>query len=106
MGRAQSISEEQWIEWRERNRKADRQQYIEHVIMLLDTHETMNDPEIVKILKKHKFLKCDYGYACGRAWIEIDGKVIAQTSGDDCRLLDEDVGRIIDCVWNGVANDI
>ena len=46
------------------------------------------------ILRKHGYLKCDYGFACGRHWVAIDGKVIAQTQGDDCWLRDEDVHRL------------
>lgn len=46
-----------------------------------------------------------YGFACGRHWMSINGKVIAQTSGDDCYLRDEDVERLVkatvrNCVWN------
>lgn len=36
-------------------------------------------------------LKVDYGFSCGRHWISIGGKVIAQTSGDDVWMRDEDV---------------
>ena len=49
---------------------------------------------VVSFLRKHGYLKVDYGFACGRHWIEIDGKVIAQTGGDDVWLRDEDVHRI------------
>jgi len=47
-----------------------------------------------KILKFFGYYKIDYGFACGRHWIEIDGNVIAQTSGDEVWLRDEDVHRI------------
>lgn len=46
------------------------------------------------ILHKLGYLKVDYGFACGRHWIEIDGKTICQTSGDDIFLRDEDVHRL------------
>jgi hypothetical protein len=46
------------------------------------------------LLRLFGYYKIDYGYACGRHWIEIDGKVIAQTSGDDVWLRDEDVHRL------------
>ena len=49
---------------------------------------------VVSFLRKRGYLKVDYGFACGRHWIEIDGKVIAQTGGDDVWLRDEDVHRI------------
>lgn len=47
-----------------------------------------------RLLKYFGFYKIDYGFATGRHWIEIDGKVIAQTSGDDVWLRDEDVHRL------------
>lgn len=49
---------------------------------------------IAKILRRFGYLKCDYGFACGRHWVSIDGKVIAQSSGDDCWMRDEDVHRM------------
>ena len=47
-----------------------------------------------RVLRRFGYLKVDYGFACGRHWVEIDGKVIAQTSGDDVWLRDEDVHRL------------
>ena len=44
-------------------------------------------------LRRFGYYKCDYGFACGRHWIKIDGKTICQTSGD-VWLRDEDVQRI------------
>lgn len=43
------------------------------------------------LLRKFGYYKCDYGFACGRHWISIDTKVIAQTSGDDFYLPDETI---------------
>lgn len=40
----------------------------------------------------------DHGFACGRHWISIDGKVIAQTSGNDVFMRDEEISRLIDGV--------
>jgi hypothetical protein len=47
-----------------------------------------------RFLRQFGYLKVDYGFSCGRHWVEIDGKVIAQTSGDDVWLRDEDVHRL------------
>ena len=49
---------------------------------------------IGNILRKFGYYKCDYGCSCGRHWISIDGKTIAQTSGDDVWLRDEDVHKL------------
>jgi hypothetical protein len=46
------------------------------------------------LLKKFGFYQIEYGFACGRHWIEIDGKVIAQTLGDDIWMRDEDVAKM------------
>ena len=46
------------------------------------------------LLRLFGYYKIDYGYSCGRHWIEIDGKVIAQTPFDDVWLRDEDVHRL------------
>ncbi len=46
------------------------------------------------ILRYFGYLKVDYGFSCGRHWISIDDKIIAQTSGDDVWLKDEDVHRL------------
>lgn len=43
------------------------------------------------LLRFFGYYKCDYGFATGRHWVSIDGKVIAQTSGDDVWMRDEDV---------------
>lgn len=47
------------------------------------------------LLRKFGYYTIDYGFATGRHWIAIDGKIIAQTAGDDVWLRDEDVERII-----------
>ena len=47
-----------------------------------------------RFLRRFGYLKVDYGCACGRHWVEIDGKVIAQSSGDDVWMRDEDVHRL------------
>jgi hypothetical protein len=44
-----------------------------------------------KILRRLGYLKVDYGFSCGRHYIIIDGKTIAQTTGDDVQMFDEDV---------------
>ena len=46
------------------------------------------------ILRHFGYLKVDYGFACGRHWISIDDKIIAQTPKDDVWLKDEDVHRM------------
>lgn len=46
------------------------------------------------ILRKFGYYKIRYGFSCGRHWIEIDGKTMAQTPGDAIWLRDEDVQRI------------
>lgn len=38
-----------------------------------------------------KKVEIDCGFSCGRHWISINGKVIAQTDGDDVWMKDEDV---------------
>lgn len=51
-----------------------------------------------KLLKWFGYYKIDYGFSCGRHWIEIDGKTIAQTPGDDVWLRNEDIselGRVV-----------
>jgi len=35
---------------------------------------------ITKILRRFGYLKVDYGFACGRHWLSIDGKTICQTN--------------------------
>lgn len=48
----------------------------------------------IPLMKKFGYVKVNYGFACGRHWIEIDGKIIAQTNGDDVWLRDEDIHRL------------
>jgi hypothetical protein len=48
-----------------------------------------------RFLKLFGYYKIDYGFSCGRHWIEIDGKVVAQTPGDDVWLRDEDVAALV-----------
>jgi hypothetical protein len=43
-----------------------------------------------------RYNKIDYGFSCGRHWISINGKVIAQTPGDYLWLKDEDISKVID----------
>lgn len=51
------------------------------------------------LLRKLGFYKIEWGYACGRAFIRIDGKTIAHTSGDDVFCQNETVAEIIDKVF-------
>jgi hypothetical protein len=56
------------------------------------------------------YVSIDYGYACGRHWVEIDGKVIAQTHGDDLWMKDEEIRRLAiavipGCVWEPYKGD-
>ena len=48
-------------------------------------------------------LEVDYGFSCGRHWIKINGKVIAQTPGDDVWLRDEDIVKLGRAVIPGCA---
>jgi len=50
---------------------------------------------IKRILRYFGYYKIDYGFSCGRHWMSIDGKVVAQTSGDDVYLHDEDVHKLV-----------
>lgn len=43
------------------------------------------------LLKLFGYYKIAYGVACDRHWMSIDGKVIAQSPGDDLWLKDEDI---------------
>lgn len=55
------------------------------------------------VMRRAGYYEIDYGFSCGRHWISIDGKVIAQTEGDDIYLKDEDIrkiGQIILGVWD------
>ena len=46
------------------------------------------------LLRKFGFVRINHGFACGRHWVSIDGKVLAQTAGDSVPLRDGDVVRI------------
>ena len=47
-----------------------------------------------RALRQLGYLKVDYGFSCGRHWISIDAKIIAQTSGNDVWMRDADVHRL------------
>ena len=47
-----------------------------------------------RVLRRFGYLKVDYGCACGRHWVSIDGHTIAQASGEDVPMRDEDVHRL------------
>jgi hypothetical protein len=47
------------------------------------------------LLRKLGYYRIDYGVSCGRHWMSIDGKVVAQTSGDHVWLRDEDVHQLV-----------
>lgn len=47
------------------------------------------------LLRFFGYYKIDYGFSCGRHWMEIDGKIVAQTAGDDVWLRDEDVHALV-----------
>jgi hypothetical protein len=53
------------------------------------------------ILAKFGYYKIDYGFSCGRHFLILNGKVIAQTSGDDVWLDDESVVAVGQClgIW-------
>ena len=46
------------------------------------------------LLRLFGYYKIEYGHACGRHWMSIDGKTIAQTPGD-IWLRDDDVRRLV-----------
>ncbi len=48
----------------------------------------------INLLRRYGYVKCEYGFACGRHWVSIDGFVLAQASGEAVPLRDEDVQRI------------
>ena len=52
------------------------------------------------LLRKLGYFKVDYGFSCGRHWLQIDNKVIAQTSGDDFYLPDDKIREFV-CVLFG-----
>jgi len=35
------------------------------------------------ILRRCGYYRCDYGFSCGRHWVRIDGRVIAQSNADE-----------------------
>lgn len=47
------------------------------------------------LLRRFGYYKINYGFACGRHWLEIDGKIIAQTDGDDVYMRDADVCDLV-----------
>lgn len=49
------------------------------------------DNALADALRNLGYVKIRAGYSCGRHFIVIDGKVIAQTQGDDVWMRDEDV---------------
>jgi hypothetical protein len=49
--------------------------------------------------RQMKKVKVDWGFACGRAWIEIDGKTICQTEGDDLWMQDDKVRELIKLIF-------
>jgi len=52
-----------------------------------------------------KKMKVDYGFACGRYWLQIDGKMICQTSGDDFWMTDSDVLSLIMVLFPNAFQD-
>lgn len=46
---------------------------------------------IRRIFKWFGFYKISWGFTCGRHWMEIDGKVIAQTPGNDMWMRDLEI---------------
>lgn len=48
-----------------------------------------------KILAYFGYYKIRYGFSCGRHWMEINGKMIAQTPKDDFWLPDEWVTELV-----------
>lgn len=50
---------------------------------------------IAWILRKFGYYRIDYGFSMGRHWMSIDGKIIAQSHGDDVWMRDEDIRRLI-----------
>lgn len=62
------------------------------------------------LLRKLGYVSIDYGFSCGRHYLVIDGKSIAQTSGDDFWMRDEDIRRLAiavvpGCVWQAEEGD-
>jgi len=58
---------------------------------------------ITDLLRRLGYLKVDYGFSCGRHFIEIDGKIIAQTNGNDVWMRDEDISTLGRAVIPGCA---
>lgn len=59
---------------------------------------------ISKLLSWFGYYPMSYGAACGRSWIQINGKVICQSAGDDFYLPDatiNNLARVIfpNCEW-------
>lgn len=46
------------------------------------------------LLRFFGYYRIDYGFSCGRHWMTINGKTIAQTAGDAVWMRDEDVHRL------------
>ena len=62
------------------------------------------------ILRWFGYVSIDYGFSCGRHWVEIDGKMIAQTPGDALWMNDKDVRRLAiavieGCEWEAQEGD-
>jgi len=51
------------------------------------------------LLRKLGYLRVDYGFACGRHWMSIDGKVICQSGGDDFYMADHHVQELVRAVF-------
>lgn len=65
---------------------------------------------IRSLLRWLGYVSIDYGFSCGRHWIQIDGKTIAQTHGDDYWMPDEEIRRLAQavvpgCVWEAEEGD-
>ena len=54
---------------------------------------------LAKLLKMFGYYKIDYGYSCGRHWVEIDGNLVAQ-SRDANLWLPDDKAAVIFNVFN------
>lgn len=56
---------------------------------------TRKRPDLAeRVARKFGYYKIRWGFSCGRAWIEIGDKTIAQTLGDDLCLPDEQIRKI------------
>lgn len=92
---AENVAEERfpfapWIHMialKELTEKSEAQQReIQHLL------EGRDDPNRLRAIG---FYRIDYGFSCGRHWMSIDGKVVAQTHGDEVRLRDEDIVGLV-----------